>query len=290
MVKQKVLDSIAIIKIDRPKQLNALSQKVLDCLESNFEDVINNEKVKVIIFTGSGEKAFIAGADILEMYNMSPVEAKNYAIKGQKLTQKIENSPKPIIGAINGFALGGGCEFAMACHIRYASVNALFGQPEVSLGLIAGFGGTQRLRRLVGKGIATELLLTGKLIDSKEALRIGLVNGIVKSSNLIFLAGQVSVDKEGNLVGENDITAQVTQIYQNIADALDSANAKFENIVQFSTYIVGADNIPAFLEKRNSIVTDIYPASDFPPSTLLVVAGLADPGYLAEVTAIAALP
>ncbi len=112
----------------------------------------------------------------------------------------------------------------------------------------------------------------------------------VKSSNLIFLAGQVSVDKEGNLVGENDIAAQVTQIYQNIADALDSANAKFENIVQFTTYIVGADNIPAFLEKRNSIVTNIYTAGDFPPSTLLVVAGLADPGYLAEVTAIAALP
>ena len=112
----------------------------------------------------------------------------------------------------------------------------------------------------------------------------------VNSSNLIFLAGQVAVNNKGNLVGENDIAAQVTQIYQNIADALDSANAKFENIVQFTTYIVGADNIPSFLEKRNSIVTDIYSAADFPPSTLLVVAGLAEPGYLAEVTAIAALP
>ena len=112
----------------------------------------------------------------------------------------------------------------------------------------------------------------------------------VKSSSLIFLAGQVSVAKEGSLVGENDIAAQVTQIYKNIGDALDSVNAKFENIVQFTTYIVGADNVPAFLEKRNSIVTNIYPAGDFPPSTLLVVAGLADPGYLAEVTAIAALP
>ena len=112
----------------------------------------------------------------------------------------------------------------------------------------------------------------------------------VNSSNLIFLAGQVAVNNKGNLVGENDIAAQVTQIYQNIADALDSADAKFENIVQFTTYIVGADNIPSFLEKRNSIVTDIYPAGDFPPSTLLVVSGLADPGYLAEVTAIAALP
>ena len=112
----------------------------------------------------------------------------------------------------------------------------------------------------------------------------------VNSSNLIFLAGQVAVNNKGNLVGENDIAAQVTQIYQNIADALDSANAKFENIVQFTTYIVGADNIPSFLEKRNSIVTDIYPSGDFPPSTLLVVSGLADPGYLAEVTVIAALP
>ena len=112
----------------------------------------------------------------------------------------------------------------------------------------------------------------------------------VNSSNLIFLAGQVAVNNKGNLVGENDIAAQVTQIYQNIADVLDSADATFENIVQFTTYIVGADNIPSFLEKRNSIVTDIYPAGDFPPSTLLVVSGLADPGYLAEVTAIAALP
>lgn len=121
---------------------------------------------------------------------------------------------------------------------------------------------------------------------------LGLYSQIctVQSSNLIFLAGQVSVDRKGNLVGENDIAAQVTQIYQNISDALNSADAKFENIVQFTTYIVGADNIPSFLEKRNSIVTDIYPAGDFPPSTLLVVAGLADPGYLAEVTAIAALP
>ncbi len=121
---------------------------------------------------------------------------------------------------------------------------------------------------------------------------LGLYSQIctVQSSNLIFLAGQVSVDRKGDLVGENDIAAQVTQIYQNISDALDSADANFENIVQFTTYIVGADNIPSFLEKRNSIVTDIYPAGDFPPSTLLVVAGLADPGYLAEVTAIAALP
>ena len=121
---------------------------------------------------------------------------------------------------------------------------------------------------------------------------LGLYSQIctVQSSNLIFLAGQVSVDRKGNLVGENNIAAQVTQIYQNISDALNSADAKFENIVQFTTYIVGADNIPSFLEKRNSIVTDIYPAGDFPPSTLLVVAGLADPGYLAEVTAIAALP
>tara|TARA_Y100000590_G_scaffold470453_1_gene665138 strand:- start:3519 stop:3857 length:339 start_codon:yes stop_codon:yes gene_type:complete len=112
----------------------------------------------------------------------------------------------------------------------------------------------------------------------------------VNSSNLIFLAGQVAVDEHGDLVGNNDISAQVTQIYKNIGDALDSANAKFENIVQFTTYIVGPDNIPAFLEKRNSIVNNIYPLGDFPPSTLLVVDGLADPRYLAEVTAIAALP
>ena len=249
MVKQEILDSIAIIKIDRPKQLNALSQKVLDGLELNFEDAINNKKVKVIIFTGSGEKAFIAGADILEMNNMSSVEAKNYAIKGQKLTQKIENSPKPVIGAINGFALGGGCEFAMACHFRYASENAKFGQPEVGIGLIAGFGGTQRLRRLVGKGIATELLLTGKLIDSKEALRIGLVNGVVEESILMETCIKIAKNIQSNspLALEYTLAAINNGEDKSLDSALNIEAEYFEKV--FET-MDRKEGLSAFIEKR----------------------------------------
>ena len=249
MVKQEVLDSIAIIKIDRPKQLNALSQKVLDCLELNFEDAINNEKVKVIIFTGSGEKAFIAGADILEMNNMSSVEAKNYAIKGQKLTQKIENSPKPVIGAINGFALGGGCEFAMACHFRYASENAKFGQPEVAIGLIAGFGGTQRLRRLVGKGIATELLLTGKIIDSMEALRIGLVNGVLEDSILMETCIKIAQKIKSNspLALEYTLASINNGEDKSLDSALNIEAEYFEKVFETKD---SKEGLSSFIEKR----------------------------------------
>ena len=185
MVNLSIDNFIAIIEIDRPKQLNALSSKVLNDLEEKFTLAIDSNEVKVIIFTGAGKKAFIAGADIVEMKNMSSSQAMEYSLKGQKLTQKIENSIKPVIGAINGFALGGGCEFAMACHFRYASENAKFGQPEVGIGLIPGFGGTQRLRNLIGKGYASELLFSGKIIDADEANRIGLVNKVVKNEDLL---------------------------------------------------------------------------------------------------------
>jgi enoyl-CoA hydratase len=184
-VQTSIKDRIAIIKINRPKQLNALSMEVLADLKEEFKIVEQNDGVGVIILTGEGDKAFIAGADIKEMSTLSVKEAEAYAIKGQSLTTCIENFPKPVIAAINGFALGGGCEFAMACHIRYASETARLGQPEVGLGLIAGFGGTQRLPRLVGKGRALEILLSGGMLSAQDAKGMGLVNAIFPQESLI---------------------------------------------------------------------------------------------------------
>ena len=161
----------AILTINRPDKLNALNSDVIQLLDSMLDELENDNDYNSVILTGSGDKAFIAGADIKQMSKMSPAEAKVYAETGQALTLKVENFPKPIIAAVNGFALGGGCEFAMACHFRYAAETARFGQPEVGLGLIAGFGGTQRLPRLVGKGMAMELLLSGKMITAEEAMR-----------------------------------------------------------------------------------------------------------------------
>ena len=184
LILREIKDKICILTINRPDQLNALNSELITDLDENISRIQERTDIRAIILTGEGEKAFIAGADISEMNLMTKKEALKFSKIGQELTLKIENSHIPIIAAINGFTLGGGCEFAMACHIRIASVNALFGQPEVGLGLIAGFGGTQRLARLIGKGLAMELLLTGKHIDAKRAKEIGLVNEIYSKEQL----------------------------------------------------------------------------------------------------------
>ena len=176
---------IATITIDRPKVLNALSMAVMDELRQAFAAVKDDAEVRVVILTGAGEKAFVAGADISELGKQSPIAAKEYTHKGQAVLDAIENLGKPVIACINGFALGGGCELAMACTMRLASENAKLGQPEVKLGLIPGYGGTQRLPRLVGKGVAMQLVLTGEMIAAQEALRIGLVNEVVAAAELI---------------------------------------------------------------------------------------------------------
>ena len=170
---------IATISIDRPKVLNALNMAVMDELRQAFAAVKDDAEVRVVILTGAGEKSFVAGADIGELSQHSPVSAKEYTRKGQATVDAIENLGKPVIACINGFALGGGCELAMACTMRLASENAKLGQPEVKLGLIPGYGGTQRLPRLVGKGVAMQLVLTGEMISAADALRIGLVNEVV---------------------------------------------------------------------------------------------------------------
>ncbi|HTM37439.1 MAG TPA: enoyl-CoA hydratase-related protein [Terriglobales bacterium] len=178
-------NAIAYITVNRPKVLNALDMATMDELRAAFHDIKNDAGVRVVILTGSGEKAFIAGADISELAKNDPVSAKEYALRGQNVLNLIENLGKPVIGCINGFALGGGCEIALACTIRLASDNAKLGQPEVKLGIIPGYGGTQRLPRLVGKGIAMQLLLTGEMITAQEAHRIGLVNEITAPADLI---------------------------------------------------------------------------------------------------------
>jgi enoyl-CoA hydratase len=184
-IKLETRNKIAYITIDRPKVLNALDMQTMDELRQVFTQVKGDKDVRVVILTGAGEKAFVAGADINELQKNNPVEAKEYTHRGQAVLDSIENLGKPVIACINGFALGGGCELAMACTMRLASENAKLGQPEVKLGIIPGYGGTQRLPRLVGKGIAAQLLLTGEMISAQEAHRIGLVNEVVSASGLI---------------------------------------------------------------------------------------------------------
>ena len=177
-----------IVTINRPDKLNALNKTVIGELSDAVEKIIHDPAIKSAIITGSGAKSFVAGADISEFSTLDANGGKALAQRGQDLVfSKIENSPKPIVAAVNGFALGGGCELAMACHFRIAADNAKFGQPEVNLGLIPGYGGTQRLVHLIGKGRAMELLMTGNMIDAGTALQYGLVNMVVPQSELLAI-------------------------------------------------------------------------------------------------------
>jgi enoyl-CoA hydratase len=178
-------DCIAYVTLNRPKVLNALNRKTLGELKAVFEDAGNDPAVLGAILTGSGNKAFIAGADISEIAAVTSLGGEQFARDGQSVFNLIENLGKPVIAAVNGFALGGGCEAAMACTIRLAADGAKFGQPEVKLGIIPGFGGTQRLPRLVGKGLALQLILSGEIISAQEAYRIGLANEVVPAEQLI---------------------------------------------------------------------------------------------------------
>lgn len=178
-------DGIAYVTLNRPKVLNALNKATWQDLQTAFKEAHDDETVRGIILTGAGDKAFIAGADISELATVSAVQAEESSSFGQDVLNFIENLGKPVIAAINGFALGGGCETAMACTIRLASEHAKFGQPEVKLGLIPGGGGTQRLPRLIGKGRAMQLILSGGIISASEAYRIGLVNEVVPAADLI---------------------------------------------------------------------------------------------------------
>lgn len=185
-------ENIAVVKINRPEKLNALNAETLTELKNVFEDLKNDDSVSVVILTGSGEKAFVAGADISELSKLDAISAKAFSENGQAIFYLIEDMNKPVIAAVNGFALGGGCELALACHIRLASENAKFGQPEVNLGIIPGYGGTQRLTRLINSGRAAEYILTGDMIHANEAFRIGLVNHVYPQNELLDKAVEMA--------------------------------------------------------------------------------------------------
>ncbi len=181
-------ENVAVITINRPKVLNALNRRTMEELDAAVSAVLADPDIRATVLTGAGDKAFVAGADIKELAELTPVGGRDYGLFGQSVLNRIENSPKPFIAAVNGFALGGGCELAMACHLRLAAENAHLGQPEVKLGLIPGYGGTQRLARLVGKGRALQLVMTGEHITATEAKRIGLVNEVVPQPDLFDTA------------------------------------------------------------------------------------------------------
>jgi enoyl-CoA hydratase len=181
----EVKNHIGIVTINRPDKLNALNGQTISELEDVFHSMKNNPEIFVVVITGSGEKAFVAGADIGELNKLEVISAKDFSEKGNRVYRQIETLDKPVIAAVNGFALGGGCELALACHIRIASENAKFGQPEVNLGIIPGYGGTQRLARVVNSARALEMILTGDMVSAEEALRIGLVNKVYPQSDLV---------------------------------------------------------------------------------------------------------
>jgi enoyl-CoA hydratase len=188
----EVSEKIARITFNRPNVLNALNRKTMDELGDCLKTVRADDEIRVLILTGAGEKAFIAGADINELSQQTPVNGREFTLYGQEIIHRLETLGKPAIAAINGFALGGGCELALACTLRIASRNAKLGQPEVKLGIIPGYGGSQRLPRLCGKGVAHELILTGEMISAEEALRVGLVNRVVESSELLTTAEAIA--------------------------------------------------------------------------------------------------
>ena len=239
---------IFTITINRPDKLNALNAAVFTDIDTAITEVQNDPAVKSVIITGAGQKAFVAGADITEFGGLDKAAAIALAQRGQDIFLKIEQSKKPVIAAVNGFALGGGCELAMACHFRIASENAKFGQPEVNLGLIPGYGGTQRLTQLIGKGRAIELLISGNMIDATTALQYGLVNYVVPVDELIVKAKTI-------------LQVINTKAPIAIAKCIEAANAVFnESINGFEAEITAfgdcfdttdmKEGTAAFLEKR----------------------------------------
>jgi enoyl-CoA hydratase len=244
-----VSDRVATLTVNRPDKLNALNDLTVSELGDAIEEIRSRADVGGAILTGAGTKAFVAGADIAELAQQGPIDGRERARRGQHVLRRIETSPKPIIAAVNGFALGGGCELAMACHVRIAAENAKFGQPEVKLGIGPGYGGSQRLPRLVGQGRALELILTAEMIDAQEAYRIGLVNAVVPASELIprVVALLRKMLANGPVALAMSIDAVVRGVELPLEDALQLEADQFGLLAATEDMREG---MRAFLEKR----------------------------------------
>lgn len=242
-------NNIFIITINRPDKLNALNKTVIDELFAAMDEVYNNSEIRSAIITGAGPKSFVAGADISEFVDLSKEQGMAMAKKGQQLFDKIENCPKPVLAAVNGFALGGGCELALACHFIYAGENAKFGQPEVNLGLIPGYGGTQRLTQVIGRNRAMELLMSGNTFAAKEAMEFGMVNKVVEPEELLSKA------KEILITIQSKAPIAVTKIIECV-NHFDHTQQGYDfEIEKFGECFVTDDmkeGTSAFLEKRKA--------------------------------------
>ncbi|MGN6540112.1 MAG: enoyl-CoA hydratase/isomerase family protein [Ginsengibacter sp.] len=242
---------IFTITINRPDKLNALNQTVLNELSSAMDKANSDVQIKAAIITGAGEKAFVAGADIAEFVGVKDDKGALLSKKGQDIFFKIENCPKPVIAAVNGFALGGGCELAMACHFRIASTNAKFGQPEVNLGLIPGYGGTQRLTMLVGKGKAMEMMMSGNMIEADEAKALGLVNYVESPENLLAKTKEIlKTILTKSPVAVSKVIAAVNAFYDKQKNGFDEEANLFGSVFASEDKKEGT---AAFLEKRKPV-------------------------------------
>lgn len=244
-------DGIMTITINRPDKMNALNKDVISELSQAMDDVMSNADVKTVILTGAGEKAFVAGADISEFTALDAAGGKALAQKGQDgVFNKIENCPKPVVAAVNGFALGGGCELAMSCHFRIAAENAKFGQPEVNLGLIPGYGGTQRMTQLIGKGKTMELMMTGDMVGAEEAKALGLVNHVFPQAELLAKVREILQKIQSKA------PIAIAKVISCVNDAAKAEPAGFANeIERFGECFATEDmreGTSAFLEKRKA--------------------------------------
>jgi len=246
----------AIVTINRPDKLNALNDATLIDLKNCFEQIRNENEIYVVIITGAGEKAFVAGADISELNKLDAFTGKQFSEFGQSVFSSIENLGKPVIAAVNGFALGGGCELALACHIRLASDKAKFGQPEVNLGIIPGYGGTQRLTRLINTGRAAEMILSSDLIDANEALRIGLVNKIFNQEELLSKAIELAekISSKGQKAIHLALSAILSCNEQSETEGLKFEARLFGDCCGTQDFKEGTS---AFLEKRKPVFKNL---------------------------------
>lgn len=242
-------DGIRTITIHRPDKLNALNAATLNALDAAFADAGADDAIRVVVLTGSGPKAFVAGADIAEMSSLSPVQGRDFSLRGTRMMRRVERLPKPVIAMINGFALGGGLELAMCCHLRIAADGAKVGQPEINLGLIPGFGGTQRLLRLCGRAATLELCLTGTPITAERALQLGIVNRVVPAADLeaetMALAARLAASAPLALRGMLDCVSVGGEC--GIEEGLEYESAQFG--LMFSSEDM-REGTSAFLEKR----------------------------------------